>query len=1107
MSRPSFKLTSSQFRAVHALDKDIIVSAGAGSGKTLVLVGRYLELLKQKKAKPGEIVAITYTRKAAQEMLTRLRTEIESCHELTRDAYWLEIKEEIGRAPINTIHGFCASLLKEFPVEAGVDPQFVVLEELERRLLLEKTVDDVLAKRIDEDGSLMRFFFRDNLPVLCGDLLDRKLQWNDIPHEPAASMKADLAGALSALVDSVENLLAQTNRLKKSPTRTAMEKLASKWPAYLSNLHEILMRDFAPELADILGELKLSRQCPGIVNSLIREVRDQADHFLSVYLARIIPGLKRTILDLLQKIRDRFMAEKKCHGWLDFSDLLEHALIMLKKSPEVRRRLARKYGYFLVDEFQDTDETQKSFIDLLMDSRYGQGRLFVVGDPKQSIYRFRGADVAVFNRMKEHIIANGGEYLTMNDNFRSCPALVKAYNSLFGGLFARKYDFEPMEIRRSGESAGCAVEYLEYDAEDKKARQRRAVEANVIACRVREIVLKGLFPGANRNLSWKDVVLLFSAMTNSSVYEKAFRDGNIPFYVVNGRGFYKQEEIIDVCNLLRVLSNLHDNTALVGLLRSPMFAVDDQTLLKLSPPAWSFSELKTISGEQSGLDENQLILWQRAVRILDELVSLRDKLTPAQLLVEGLQRTEYFSYLAYQPHGDAALANLEKLFSLMRQFNRKGLLSLHELNLHLQELFWQENRESTAQLDTEKSDLVRFMTIHQAKGLEFPVVFLPDLYFQKRQKLSEIAWHDQYGLGLSLRWGDARYEEETYKAIKNRDLQEDLEENQRLLYVAMTRAMEYLVLPVLTGPTSDEGAWGNLLQGQEAFQGCVKRKKGAAEKPVTPLPVEGIPENPAQPSLVASVASAMEASEKACFLSATDILNYFFCPRRFYWQNIAGLIQLSPLISDDTVSSPLNTGQLFHWLSAHYSYGNRGEADSLPEDYRAAGIGECWKNFRTAYDEISAARQPETHYFTEKEFIFKVDSLIIKGKWDYLSLSESEGTCYIADYKTADGEKLSPIHRELYRVQMDIYALAAWRLWPGYRIVTEIIYLRRLQREKKRYEPGEFEKIQASLKEVLNSVTGNHEAGEFPCHTENCAYCPIHNICRIDTNLQKASLL
>jgi ATP-dependent helicase/nuclease subunit A len=830
-------LTDQQSTAITARDVSVVLSSGAGCGKTFVLTERYLSHLRDDGAEVGEIVAITFTDRAARQMRGRIRDAVrkhlrEAVSEEETEA-WARHLRGLELAPISTIHAFCGSVLRQFAFDAGLDPQFEVLEEVLAVNLRDEAVDDGLQKLLTADSPVaedlrqlvLLYGWRPVVEAVESLLLSRdEPKWQTWLAKSAGGVATEWRRELGeTLPRYVEYLLSAKpafarlrSLLNRHPPRPgAMADRVTKLLDSLSRLGT------ATDPAAVVAELASVARVAGVgkrawpepaVYESIKEAMIRFRKSLRTLAVECLamPGdgldeaveVGRRFLRVASEVARVYGERKQVLGVLDFQDLLVLARDLLRDRPDLRARLQDRFRFVLIDELQDTDPVQMELVEYLCGGGMTQGKLFTVGDSKQSIYRFRGAEMRLFLDLRQRVPHDGRLGLTVN--FRSQPAVLDFANALFA---RRLVDFEPLVPHEAQVNPGPCVEFLWSPRTDKMTvSEARAVEAAWIARRIATIVAPGAEPlVVDRDSPGRrlrpcrpgDVVLLFRSMSNVPMYEAALRDEGIDYYLVGGRAFFAQQEIYDVLNMLRALDNPQDAVSLAGTLRSPFCCVSDEALFVLGRHAdglWAGLHDDTLVGR---LPADQVEPVARARRFLVGWRALKDRLPIAGLLNAVFADSGFDAATQFEPLGDRKLANLWKLVDLARTFDRSGLFGLAEFIARLGDLVKSQPREEQAATQPENADVVRLMSIHQAKGLEFPVVFVPDFASSAGGLGRPVAARDPV-LGCVARPpGDEEgppFPEFGWRLFEMRGELEDWQEDLRILYVACTRPRDYLVL-------------------------------------------------------------------------------------------------------------------------------------------------------------------------------------------------------------------------------------------------------------------------------------------------------------------------
>jgi ATP-dependent helicase/nuclease subunit A len=971
MSVPNKKreLKPEQAAAAYEITKHISVTAGPGSGKTTVLVERYLHILRQKpNLNIDQIVAITFTNRAANEMRERLRDELNL---IMRDAsaeerrQWLNYKRTLDGAVITTIHGFCARLLREFPVEARIDPQFLLLDEHRAAMLLEAVVEETLTEFISsghpEISRLTLGVGRGKLAAALGqvyrDVRGQGLSFESLAMKTAQShaTEDEHARALCELAQTMNEFLAlRRTTLAGKANHGEVSSSWSKLQPFINAIPEI--EALADYCRAVEGFRKVRPQARGdfkehvhALDALVWETELQG-RVPQISLDVFARQYALEIALLLRRIDERLNEEKQKLSALDFDDLELRTLELIQR-PEVLVRTAERYKYFLVDEFQDTNALQRQLLEQLA-LRNASANLFIVGDQKQSIYGFRGADVTVFRQMTETLLAAGGQPKPLLLNFRSQPPLIDFFNFLFSRLFrpadelpAREREelgyvaHEPSEARRELRDEGALVELMittEQTAgeDDLKAEQTsRELDAAQVARRIISLTGKsGRDARGPNEFKFSDIALLFRAMTHVQTYESIFRRANIPYQTVLGRGFYEREEITDLIQLLRFLDNKTDELALAAILRSPLCGISDNALLGMrcapslaelddgTDPLKHFTQTRRLftalrrHRDVAYISEDEHALLDRASNLINGLIARQHHYSLSALLRFAVDHSEFSAVIAATFDGAQRLANVQRLFTLAERFERSGAHLIRDFVRYVEEFEAIGSRESEGQID-EATNAVKLMTIHQAKGLEFPVVIIPDLQRWSKPMDNWVLLDRQRGLTLKVPDGRGRLVAGlTFSQFEQRHAWREQFESMRLLYVAATRAEDRLILSGTTkdldklGLKSDtwlNWIWQSLELPPQPRTGIVQLTPelplqvtvNIADEEAAPAEAPGSLADAPQ-TLVAATAETIadafpllgkvqtEVNEAVHRLSVTQLINYQRCPRQYYFDRV-----------------------------------------------------------------------------------------------------------------------------------------------------------------------------------------------------------------------------
>ena len=819
-------------------DRNVVVVAGAGTGKTTLLVNRLVHLL-MKEPSPApvtQVVALTFTNKAATEMKVRLRErltvlahpqfdsmratdggavsreDLQERYGLSSDAIAARAEaalRELEKAQIGTLHSFAAHLLRLHPLESGVDPDFKEDDGLRFEEQFTAAWDCWLDQELSRAGqhhSLWRSILssatldavRSLTRSLCSELVDLDAMQKQLASTVISPAMSDWMQHLGARADQ---LLNEHDRPKRRKVEQMLAAAASVMRLVASNGlagREDVTAAEREWLAKDLGSA-----VAGWENDDFREAGaliETAQQLLTINHA-FLNDLLKLLIPLVRNIRESFIRQ----GWLSFDGLLARARALLFEHPTVRERIKREYRALLVDEFQDTDPTQYEIILAVSEHQGTQaarwqemalepGKLFIVGDPKQSIYAFRRADIEAFDRVVEKITTEGGVAQALTTNFRSDGAVLEPINETFDRLFERRPLVQPanvrLEVRPQRKPAsiepGVRLCVTTPDGEDEMfdAAGATRAESEVLARWLTEDILSRptVKPG--------HVALLFRKLTQADAYLDALRRHEIPYVIEGEKHFYRRQEVIDLVNLLRVLDHPHDEIALTGLLRSPLGGLMDRELYELKQ-----------AGHFNYLAADNLGTWPHvragAVRRLYEHLSWLHRTIPVLPLAEALElifdRLPLLELAAASLHGEQAVANLLKVKQTAASLADRPHMTLSGfVDLMIARLEEQPD-ESESLLAEESLEAVHVLTIHKAKGLEFPVVVLPGLHQGSgRERIAPQVSYDWSSATYGLSLGRHRSLGSLLVQHKLR-LREDAE-RRRVLYVGMTRAKELLLL-------------------------------------------------------------------------------------------------------------------------------------------------------------------------------------------------------------------------------------------------------------------------------------------------------------------------
>jgi ATP-dependent helicase/nuclease subunit A len=829
--------TPEQAAAIRVSGRDVLLEAGAGTGKTGVMVDRYCRLICDKGVSPDAILAFTFTDKAAAELRQRIRAELSRRAEAGSERA-AELLSGIGGAWITTIHGFCNRILAAHPVAAGIDPGFRILDTPEATRAAREAFDDALQDFLVADGPICQ---------LRDDKSSRRPQGYSREELVATFEVEGLRGLVTSVHAELHSRGEARPRLPQPPPcdpAAALEAVALAAEECLAELkksdpkHELLetalRRMRAPGVAPDLDELRALRT--GSKAKAIMPYREAIEAAISRCAEAGEGGEAYAHLAaLLELFADRYEAAKARRAGIDFEDLQILAARLLERA-EVGESYRGRFSHLLVDEFQDTNRLQLRLIEALRGPR---SELVVVGDELQSIYGFRHADLDVFREQRRLIDQRAdAELMELSGNFRSRPELIGAVNLFGAALIGDSYRplragtpapeepppgaGPPVELLLTGRD-GWDEEGIELQpAIDGRTPLNCLAEARFLAQRLRGLADAGTPRG--------EMVVLLRAFTHLDAYEDSLERAGLRPYVVGGRGYWSQQQVADVCALLATIANPLDDQALFGALASPACGVAPDTLWLLRAAAgrrrhvWPALEHAVGSGEAELAEPQRLEQIPEPERDLlrafaATIGSLRERgprLSLAALIEAATVQTGYDLAVLTRAAGEARFANVRKLMRLAAEFEAREGRDLRGL-LDFLAARAETNSEAQAATAAEGHDGVRIMTVHNAKGLEFDVVAVPDLSRSllagARPPQLVLGREQPPRVGMQLRrLGSAGINLYEYGELLEESRRRDAEEGLRLFHVAATRARRRLIL-----------------------SGVVKPEPGRETKPSTPV--------------------------------------------------------------------------------------------------------------------------------------------------------------------------------------------------------------------------------------------------------------------------------
>ncbi|HUN59451.1 MAG TPA: UvrD-helicase domain-containing protein, partial [Candidatus Binataceae bacterium] len=829
------------------LTTTLIIEAAAGTGKTTALVSRIVAVLTAGLTTLDRIVAVTFTEKAAGELKLRLRSAIErernnpDAPPIERQRLDLAL-EKLEEARIGTIHAFCGDLLRERPVEARVDPMFEVAPDDVADTLLDAAFDRWFEQTLASPGEGVRRVLRRR------DLADRNgprpilqaaarelIEWRDFdsPWQPTAFdidhaidrliIEAGVLQAIAVEADDDDWLRRSIEEICRPLSEAT--RLESVRPRDYDALEDALQRLLRGNprrwnwrgRGDFFGERRRAE-----VIALRDTFRTSLEQFSEQAGANLAPILRDEILPIIGHYREL----KHRAGRLDFLDLLLTARDLVRSDPILRADLQNRFSHIFIDEFQDTDPLQAEILMLLaaddpaasdwLTARPVPGKLFIVGDPKQSIYRFRRADVALYQRIKRHLLERGDaalEHLTVS--FRATPQIQSMVNAAFAPLMPAESSTQPayaaLEPYRPDITTQPAIVALPVPApygDYGRITNWRIDESlpDAIGAFVKWLISDSGWtvteresPGDRIPIRPRHICILFRRFTSygrdvTRGYVRALEARHIAHVLVRGGSFHEREEVLAIRNALAAIERPDDMLAVFATLRGPLFAITDGALLEFRETFGSFHPFFKLPNDGPGAAPDHLHGLRDALAVLRDLHRGRNRRSIADTIAQLLARTRAHAGIAIWPTGDQALANVMRLMDLARRYETNG--GATSLRGFVEDLEARAEREQAgeAPIIEEGTEGVRIMTVHRAKGLEFPVVILADITCNETAGEAR-RFVDPVRRLCALRLAGAAPRELLDHA--DEELRRDEEEAVRLLYVAATRARDLIIAPVV----------------------------------------------------------------------------------------------------------------------------------------------------------------------------------------------------------------------------------------------------------------------------------------------------------------------
>ena len=1059
------RFTEDQLAAIETAGsrRDTCVVAGPGSGKTTVLV-EYFKRLVAAGTDPLRILAITFTEKAAGNMRAKLA---EAFH---HDA---PVRARLERAWVSTVHGFCGRLLRENAVYAGVDPDFAVADARQAWRLQQESIAAAMEELFSERPDAVRALIRG---LSSPDFEQSVLSAYDAMRGAGMSIEQVAAFPVPSGT-SVEQIAATLDTLGKESLSTWSYAQRQYFKEILSAGARIVFAEGPLEGLRAIEEFVPNLQKCKRGNSAydtIKRLRDTEIKDLRYSLITDYYQPQRDLLfDILRRFDAGYRARKRQAGLLDFADLEEFAVRLLREQPETRERLRQQFDHILMDEYQDTNGQQNQLLELVR----APERFYAVGDINQSIYGFRHAEPEGFADYRNGVAARGARLVELVANFRSRAEVLRAVETIVQG--AEGVEERPLVPGREFASGpdGPVVEVIGVTAADGGAALR--TEARWVARRIAELAQGGA--------AFCDVAVLVRNTEVIGAFTSALGDANIPYVVNCGRGFYDARETVDLTHLLRVIANPRDEISLAAVLRSPLVGISDAALLRLKLREYNLaSALARLDDAAQEFDPTGLEKLRHFRTRLGQWRARREYVSFDRLLAAAVDDC---GYRAESP------ANLDKFLAEGRAASHR--MSLDEFVDELEIVREEDPREPDPPPD-DAADAVKIMTVHSAKGLEFPIVFVAALQKGVESDPPVVAFSRHVGLGA--RWrnpaskseGRSREKDDRFeRAIRDELSRREAEEANRLLYVAMTRAEERLVL-TFSGNGKRPANWSERVVDRLALD--LDRPCEEIATHVSPYGKEwklSVRIADRAPELLPAAAAALPArSEAEEWLplpeageqqdgnaTVTALAEFSRCPRRYFLGHYLGFPGRRPerhasCESERELPADQFGTQVHELLAGKTGIEADDEALRLVEVFRSSALGR----------RLAKAARIEREF----DFLLALDGLVVRGQIDLWF--EEAGRIEIVDYKTDAVSAAEASQRaQDYALQLRIYAMAVERLTGRQVDAAWLHFLRPNSIVKVDLAPSLLE----SPEQVVAEFADAQARMEFPLReAAHCARCP-----------------
>lgn len=882
---PEVTWTDDQWQAIWASDQDVLVAAAAGSGKTAVLVNRIIYKLLSEKTNVDELLVVTFTNASAAEMRHRIADALEGAIKKNPASQHLRRQLSlINRASISTLHSFCLEVIRKYYYEIDIDPGFRIADTTEAELVKDEMLDELFEEQYGIENNEPFFRLVDAFSSDRNDLelqsivralhefssshpyperwLDEMIALYDVTDEttieslPFASvLRFHISLQLEAAKDCIEEALSLT-KVPGGPAGRAetflkdgqlIEQLESAleggWEDMYAAMNGIKFATLKKASRDV--DKEIDEQCKAQRNRAKKIIEDLKKELFSRRPDSYLKDMKELkayvemLVMLVKQFKQKYAQEKREKGIVDFSDLEHLCLAILATVGEngeimpsqAAEKYRKQFQEVLVDEYQDVNLVQETILKLVSKENEEHGNMFMVGDVKQSIYRFRLAEPNLFLGKYirfRHDGQDGGLRIDLNRNFRSRKEVLDGTNYLFNQLMGVNvgeihYD-DDASLKKGApypEEESFPIEVLYIDQHnksqdmetendeqfEKEELENVQLEARLLAKKIKTMIaekkqITDLKTGTTRSITYRDIVILMRSMTWTPGIMEEFKKQGIPVYGNLSSGYFEATEVAIMMSLLKVIDNPLQDIPLASVLRSAIVGLDEEQLaqIKIANRAETYFEALQAFCEHGPNEENRMFYHDvfQFVQQLDAWRELAKQVSLSDLIWQLYRETKFYDYVGGLPGGKQRQANLRALYDRARQYEQSSFRGLFRFLRFIERMQDRGDDLGAAKALSEQEDVVRIMTIHSSKGLEFPVVFVAGLsrQFNMMDLKKSYLLDKEYGFACRYTNPDLRitYPSLPQIAFKKKKQLEMIAEEMRVLYVALTRAKEKLIL-------------------------------------------------------------------------------------------------------------------------------------------------------------------------------------------------------------------------------------------------------------------------------------------------------------------------